>query len=118
MYADETFYKEVYFGKVIPDADLDSFLSRASDAVDQLTFFNIPKKGGIDELTSFQQRQVRIAVCEQADFMYGVQEMPTWVQSYSVGSVSVSRKNDASARYSQNAIAYLRVTNLMYGGLG
>lgn len=118
MYADAAFYKDTYKGKVIPDAELDSFLSRASDAVDQLTFFRIQKKGGINGLTSFQQTQVKLAVCVQADFLYGVQDMPEWVQSYNVGSVSVSKQESKSTLYSTTAIAYLRATNLMYRGLG
>jgi hypothetical protein len=118
VYADATFYTESYFGKLIPADDLDSYLTKASDAVDQLTLYRITQKGGIDQLTVFQQRQVKLAVCAQADFKYGLQEMPDWVQSYSVGSVSVSKNDKTSTEYSSAATQYLRPTNLMYRGLG
>lgn len=118
MYADQTFYKTEYFGKVIADEDLDSFLSKASDSVDQLTMYKINERGGFDQLTPFQQKAVKMAVCEQADFLSAVIETPEWVQSYSVGSVSVSKNIQASTKYSPRSIDYLRATNLMYRGLG
>lgn len=118
MYADQDFYKNEYFGKVIADEDLDSFLSKASDSVDQLTLFKIQARGGFSMLTGFQQKAVKMAVCEQADFLSAVIETPDWVQSYSVGSVSVSKNINASTKYSPRSIDYLRSTNLMYRGLG
>lgn len=117
-YVDQAFYTSDYGGTTIPDDELASLLSRASDAIDQLTYYRIGQRGGIDSLTAFQQRQVKLAVCVQADFVYSVVDMPDWVKSYSVGSVSVSKADKASTKFSPQCLDYLRPTNLVNRGLG
>lgn len=117
MYIDAVFYTDTFFGKTIPADELNAFLSRASESIDQLTFNRIVK-GGYDALTAYQKKSVGLAVCEQADYLYAISEMPDWVKSYSVGDVSVSRNDKASIKYSPRAVDYLKSTNLLYRGLG
>lgn len=117
MYVDSTYYTNTYKGSIIPTAELDSFLSKASDVIDELSYQRIVGKGGLDKLTAFQKEQVKKAVCEQADFMYNSSDMPEWVNSYSVGSVSVS-KEKGSTNYSKRSLMYLKSTGLMYRRLG
>ena len=91
MYADIEYYKNEYGGTVIPDEALARHLSRASDQVDALTYNRIRGRGGLENLTYFQQECIQKAVCAQADFnaQYGAYaDMP--LQSYSVGDISLS----------------------------
>lgn len=114
MYADSVYYKDTYKGTSIPDAELDSHLQRASDLIDQLTYFRIVD--GLTSLTAFQQTQIKNAVCSQADRSYELNGMVEGIGSYNVGDVSVSLK-DGFEPVSRTAMGYLRSTGLMYRGL-
>lgn len=89
-YADADYYKYEYSGTVIPDEALESQLARASDQVNSMTYNRIAAVG-FDNLTPFQQEQVKKAVCAQADFIaqYGeFTDIP--LQGFSAGGISMS----------------------------
>lgn len=77
----------------IPVDKLKKALMKASDQIDSLTYNRIIAIG-FDNLTQFQQTNVKKAVCEQADFVhkYGdYLDMP--IQGYGAGSISMSFKS-------------------------
>lgn len=91
MYADAEYYKTEYSGNVIPDEALATHLSRASDQIDALTYNRIRGRGGLDNLSCFQQECIQKAVCAQADYnaQYGVYaDMP--LTGYKIGDISLS----------------------------
>lgn len=71
----------------IPADDIELFLTRASRAVDSLTFNRI---GDYNSLTSFQKGIIEIVICEHADFLYENQEIITGpVNKWSFEGVSM-----------------------------
>ena len=113
-YATAEFYKTEYHGNSIPDDILQGVLDRASDEVDILTRRKIHKLGGFSQLSKFEQNQVRLAVCHQADHLHTKASLEG-LSSYSIGDVSVSF--DTSAAYNSQCVSYLGATRLMYRGL-
>lgn len=69
-YTDIVFYKTRYYGNVIPDAEFERMVDRASDVIDQMTFdrlaFGMPE----DERES---ARVQKAVCALADILYQIE---------------------------------------------
>lgn len=114
-YVDSKFYKETYHGNSIPDANLQNMLDRASRDIDILTRMRIKKFGGFNKLSSFEQIQVQLAVCSQADYLQ-VKSSVEGVSSYSIGDVSVSMK-ESTDTYDKGCISYLNATRLMCRGL-
>ena len=91
MYATKENYAK-YGDDLIPDDKVEKALSKASDQIDSLTYNRIVAIG-FDNLTAFQQENVKKAVCEQADFVHKYGDflnMP--IGSYSAGSTSMSFK--------------------------
>lgn len=86
-YATPQDYKQ-YGGGLIPDEELERALSRASDQIDSLTYNRIVARG-FDNLTPFQQTNVKKAVCLQADFnrQYG-DYLAIPMGGFSAGSIS------------------------------
>lgn len=68
-YTDYTFYKERYFGTIIPEADFPRFSEKASDFIDVLTSDRL-----VDGLPSNERAAVRVqkAVCAVADALYQI----------------------------------------------
>lgn len=116
-YASIEFYKNRYCGNSIPDDCLQKELDKASDAVDVITRMRIKKLGGINALSEFTQRQVQMAVCCQADYLYSKSSI-SGVSSYSIGDVSVSVDATSSSNTcGSQCLAYLDSTGLTYRGL-
>lgn len=114
-YATVEFYKNTYHGNSIPDTELTSMLDKASNDVDRATHMKIKKLGGFSQLSEFEQLNVQLAVCSQADHLHLKYSMHG-VSSYSIGDVSVSLEK-AIDNYDKSCIAYLSATRLMYRGL-
>lgn len=114
-YVDVKFYKETYHGNSIPDANLQDMLDRATRDIDILTRMKIKKLGGFSKLSEFEQIQVQLAVCSQADHIHVTSSMEG-VSSYSIGDVSVSM-SEAIDTYDKGCVMYLSSTRLMYRGL-
>jgi len=109
-YVDATYYKNSYYGTVVPDDELDTYLGRASNHIDILTFYRIEN---IDDLTAFQQKAVKNAVCAQADQDYSNKDFSPSVQSYSVEGVSVSYNPNIDRQSSKLAVSFLLASGLM-----
>lgn len=114
MYATPEDYK-LYGDGLITAEQLDKALSRASDQVDSLTYNRIVAKG-FDDLSPFQQKNIKKAVCRQSDFQYQYGDflnMP--LGGYSAGSVSLSFKAITGAggiQTSESVINLLTATGL------
>jgi hypothetical protein len=88
-YATPQDYEECGSG-LIPADQLEQALSRASDQIDMLTYNRIAARG-FDNLTPFQQTQVKKAVCRQADFWHQYGDMLSApMTGFGAGSISWS----------------------------
>ena len=114
-YVDSEFYKNTYNGNSIPDDILQGMLDKASMDVDRLTRMKIKKFGGFSQLSEFEQLQVQLAVCSQAEHLH-LKSSLEGVSSYSIGDVSVSLEK-AVDTYDAGCVAHLSNTRLMYRGL-
>jgi hypothetical protein len=114
-YATVEFYKNTYHGNSIPDAELTSMLDKASNDVDRITRMKIKRLGGFSQLSEFEQLNVQLAVCSQADHLH-LKSSLHGVSSYSIGDVSVNLEK-AVDDYDKGCVAYLSSTRLLYRGL-
>lgn len=107
QYVNSEYYLNTYKGNTIPANDLDSYLLKASEKVDELTFNRIVKIG-FNNLTDFQKEKVQRAVCLHADHMYQNGTEMGQITSYSVLDISVSidNKNSTEAKYGVNRSTY------------
>lgn len=88
-YATPQDYKQYGTG-LIPDDDLERALSRSSDQIDSLTYNRIVHRG-FENLSDFQQTNIKKAVCLQADFMHQYGDYLTAPMSgFGAGSISWS----------------------------
>lgn len=110
-YTTVEFYKNTYNGNSIPDNELISMLGKASNDVDRITRMKIKKLGGFSQLSEFEQLNVQLAVCSQADHLY-LRNSISGVSSYSIGDVSVNLEK-AIDSYDKGCVAYLGSTRLM-----
>lgn len=123
-YTTEQFYTEEYRGEAIPGELVDTFLRRASRAIDRAVMYRIID---IDYWPFFARRQIQLAVCSEADNIFhrdtdeGVMDV-IGVGSYSVGDVSVSMKqsddkasDSLTGHYglSEETIGFLMPTGLL-----
>lgn len=122
-YADEAYYKNEYSGKLIRDEEISDYLKKASRQIDTLTFCRI-NAVGFDDLTFFQQEQIRYACCALADFLYeNEDELESMLASYGINGVSMTFSNGLNVRKIQGIIirtdiyAELEKTGLCYRGL-
>lgn len=84
-----------YGGGLIPDNDLERALSRASDQIDSLTYNRIVARG-FEKLTPFQQKNIKKAVCLQADFVHQYGDyLAIPMSGFSAGSISWSFEKGA-----------------------
>ena len=127
-YADSTYYfGDEYGGSTIPDAPpelIKAQLGQASRAIDAATLYRIQD---IEKLTAFQQKQIKLAVCAQADhgYQYGaLSSMLGLMGSYSIGDVSMSGKSESGEsaevehyKLCQTAIDLLMPTGLLNRGI-
>lgn len=114
-YVTAQFYKDTYQGNSIPDAVLQSVLDKASHKVDLLTRMAIKKRGGFSSLSEFEQFQVQMATCHQADYIH-IKSSMEGVSSYNIGDISVSF-GEAVGNHDSECLAILNSTRLMYRGL-
>lgn len=81
---------EQYGAGLIPAEKLEQALSRASDQIDALTYNRI-KARGFENLTPFQQENVKKAVCRQADFWHQYGDLLSApMTGFGAGSISWS----------------------------
>lgn len=114
---------EQYGGGLIPEDQLERALSRASDQIDSLTYNRIVHRG-FDNLTEFQQSNIKKAVCLQADFMHQYGDMLSVpMTGFGAGSISWSFgesgfvQGAGGVRTSQEVMGLLLPTGLANRGL-
>lgn len=87
-YVTPDYYRDIYKGSTVPDAEMEKALRQASRHIDSLTYNRIVGQG-FSNLTGFQQDIIQEVVCEQADFEYeNADEINTILQGYSINGVS------------------------------
>ena len=118
MYADAEYYKSMYGGNAIPDDELQKQLNKASRQIDTLTFCRIRGRG-FDNLTEFQQDQVRYVNCLLADFLFENQdELETMLASYTINGVSMKFGEGANITKMQGVVLRTDIyTELVKTGL-
>lgn len=122
-YVNADYYTNTFGGVELPATEIDKYLDRASDDIDELTFMRIKSKG-FDNLTAFQQDRVQKAVCYQADYNYlYFDSIESNLGGYSVGDVSINNGTSGKSgstkpsSYSTAAFKKLVPTNLVRRGL-
>ena len=87
-YVTPDYYRDIYKGSTVPDAELEKALRQASRHIDSLTYNRIVGRG-FSNLTEFQQEIIREVVCHQAEFEYeNADEIGSVLSSYSINGVS------------------------------
>lgn len=90
-YADVTYYKNCFAGKknILDIDDLNNHLKLASQKIDEITYNRIIGKG-FSNLTMFQQKKIKDAVCHQANYIFKNKNNGIDMVSYSVLDINVS----------------------------
>lgn len=89
-YVTVDFYMNRYNGTVLPSDKVERALFNASRHVDSLTFNRI-RRIGWENLTSFQQTNIKESVCKLADFEYENEDLlESAVTGYSINGVSLN----------------------------
>lgn len=107
LYADRTYYFDVYKGKKFVGEDVEEYLKLAQEKIDSITYNRIVARG-FDNLTEFQQNNIKKAVCNQAEYIYenGYDDENTGdIASYSVLDISVT--TNTSGNKSQASMAHM-----------
>lgn len=102
----------------IPDADYAAkMLEQASDEVDALCYGRI-RKIGFENLTEFQQKKVKKAVCYHAAFLsaYG-ETLSSPLASYGINGVSMSFSTDRTVTQGGVTTVNTVMTQLRQSGL-
>ena len=82
-------------GGVQPQGVIAPLLQRASDDCDALTFGRVAHLG-FDNLTEFQQAQIKAFCCEQADFLEAnADAVESAMEAYAINGVSMKFGNAA-----------------------
>lgn len=121
IYADYDYYKNIYLGNVISEADFPRLALRASQYIDYITMGKAEKEPALS--------QVKMCCCAAAEQMQIIEKAKISAasesgekQSESVGSYSVSYRNSSEISASaETEIAgivrkYLAGTGLLYRG--
>lgn len=127
-YIDATYYNDVYKGLPVADPDLlGRLIERASDLIDQLTGYALqtnPKVFNID----FINNQVKKATASQVEYlaingetsstsMVDTPVMQVGKFRYGLLRGGKSEGSVKDVRFSPGAIAYLKITGLLYKGV-
>ena len=114
-YVTPEFYNGQFHGNSIPDDRLMELLEKASHDIDVFTRMRIKKLGGFGALSEFEQFQIQMATCHQAEYLH-LKFSLEGISSYSIGDVSVNYA-EAVGRYDETCLSYLNSTRLTYRGL-
>ena len=126
-YIDADYYINEFEGVEIDETEIDRYIKRASDVIDQVTGYKIKD---FDSLPTFVQDQVKKATAAQVEFfaLEGGPEVATSnddVQSATIGSFSYTKGQAGGSvgggqtnKVSSSVIDYLKPTGLLYTGIG
>lgn len=124
QYVDEDYYKNEYGGEKVLDTNFPRFAKRASDIVDQLTEYLIPKIG-LENLAEHSQELIKKATCAQIEYFQveglesNITGMSSSSESVAIGSFrygnasSSGQSNRQKNRVAPSCIAYLEGTGLL-----
>ena len=117
-YVDEVFYKDDYEGTPVEAGNFSRLSKRASDIIDSLTDYQVPKIG-LDKFSEHVQLLIKKACCAQIEY-YQVEGIDLDVtgntlsgQSASIGGVSHSSTSKQANRVAPNCLSYLEGTGLL-----
>ena len=104
MYADKEYYTEVYGGTLIGEEELKRQLDTAGRQIDTLTYCRI-RGIGFDNLTAYQQDQIRYVNCLLTDFIHeNKDELDSMLSSYGINGVSMTFTSGINVIKVQNII--------------
>lgn len=131
-YIDATYYTDTYMGEPASSTEeLNKYIARASDLIDQVTSYRIPCVG-FDNLSSFLQDLIKKATAAQVEYYVlngGSAELDAGFgasgdyNSVTVGAFSYSKGSSAGStnrdidRVSPATLDYLRYTGFIYQGI-
>lgn len=106
-YTDYTFYKNEYYGDVVPETDFPKYADRASDRVDEITFDCLADGLPND---SRANKKVQKAVCSVAEALYQIDSIKNTLLS-NLGTVEtedgkVTGKTVSSVTAGSESITY------------
>ena len=122
MYVTDVEYAILSRAHSLPAGDETRYIEAAERDIDGLTYGRI-RAIGFESLTDFQQRMVKQAVVDQADFRAEYAELlDNPLSSYTVGGVSMSWdtariKSSGGIAAPDGVTALLRQTGLAYRGV-
>lgn len=107
QYVDKEYYQNTFKGNKIPEEEIDSYLLKASEKIDELTFNRIVAIG-FDKLTDFQKEKIQRAICLHADYIFEFGTEMGQISSFSVLDINVSidNKNSIEAKFGTNKEIY------------
>lgn len=118
QYVTKEYYVDTFKGTGIPNDDIEKYLGLAQEKIDDITFNRIVGIG-FNNLTSFQQENIKKAICKQAEYYFenGINPLSS-VSGYSVLDISVSVDNTSETEAQKNsmdefALKYIKKTGLM-----
>lgn len=121
-YVDEDYYMDEYEGSSVNTEDFSRFAKRASELIDILTDYQIPKIG-LDKFSDLVQELVKKACCAQIEYYQleginvNVNGAPRTSQSVSIGDYSQSGSsgstNNQASRVSPACLTFLDGTGLL-----
>lgn len=125
-YIDDVYYKNVFHGEPVDNADFPSLLDRAAEVVEEMCMYRI-RPELMDTYGTETQERIKKAICAQIEYMdaNGGSDMDngTDLQSAGLGKFSYSKASGATGStkqsvYSPRAMRLLAPTGLLYRGGG
>ncbi|WP_374964615.1 hypothetical protein [Lysinibacillus sp. RS5] len=122
LYIDYQFYTDEFKGVSLSEDVFSSLVGRASDMIDQVTNYKIESIGFDNLFPAFQQR-VKKATAAQVEYLHvngGMAMMQSSVTDVSIGKFSydsLASSKTPDKTISDNAMAYLKCTGLLYRGV-
>ena len=121
---------QAYGGEEIAVEDFPTFAERASEAVDAKTGWMV-KQRGLDDFGEFDQQQIKLACCAQAEYLYynGIETalggMFASGGGYTIGRTSITGGGSSAASTGggtagglcAKALEALWITGLLYRGV-
>lgn len=117
QYVTEDYYLDTFNGTLLPDDDINKYLTLAQDKIDDVTFNRIVYIG-FDKLTEYQQECVKKAICYQAEYYFenGVNSLSN-VSSYSVLDISVNVDKTSETEAQKNDMSDIAYSQIKKSGL-
>lgn len=125
-YVEHAYYKDVFKGEPVDDADFLSLCDRAEEIIEELTMYRVTD-AALPLMPADTQERVKKAVCAQIEYLdaNGGSDMDNGdaLQSAGLGKFNYSRATGADGStaqsiYSPRAMRILAPTGLLYRGGG